>query len=301
MRSFMILSVGATAALRAPIVYPFPDLAGHDEELMTAGAPAETAAAPTEDAAMAPWHAPTMKPEGIFASTSTDAFKHPTAEMVKDWETAPKVEMFETPTMKPMQAAAEEVKAEEPAPEVVKSKIVPVDPYVKKDADPELAAIQQTNPMAYGIVKALLMKKAMGLPMPGASASAPQNDNDEAQIPSSSGSVGNMWNWKPEASASDEMAAVEETSSVSKRDTPEESPEPAAEPEVAEAPIVESAPAAAAAPAPESRSDSSSDGGSLGSWLSMGSAASSAPAPVEAKSAAPQNALLSKYAMDLSF
>merc|ERR1719331_3425282 len=33
----------------------------------------------------------------------------------------------------------------------------------KLDSDPELADIQQHNPMAYGIVKALLLKKSMGL------------------------------------------------------------------------------------------------------------------------------------------
>merc|ERR1719331_709348 len=33
----------------------------------------------------------------------------------------------------------------------------------KLDSDPELADVQQHNPMAYGIVKALLLKKSMGL------------------------------------------------------------------------------------------------------------------------------------------
>lgn len=294
----MILAVSASAALRAPIVYPFPSLAGQDDAIMTAGAPVEQAqAVPTEDQAIAPWHAPTLKPDTLLTSTSTEMFKHPTAEMVKDWETAPKVEMFETPTMKPMEEMIPKEEVAAAPVEEVKSKIVPVDPYAKKDSDPELSAIQQNNPMAYAIVKALLMKKAMGLPMPGATAQSTADAKDESNIPSSSGAIGNMWNWHPQASAADEMAEVEEGSSVSKAEPVEEPEEaaPVAAEETAEAPAAASAPVEE--PAAPSRTENL--GASLGSWL--GTSAVVAPAaPVEAAPAAGGNALLSKYAMDLN-
>lgn len=305
MRTTMMLVTGASAALRSQgIVYPFPNLAGQDEAIMDAGAQPTQQAASTEDAAIAPWHAPTVKPDALLASTNTELFKHPTAEMVKDWETAPKVEMFDTPTMKPMEDMVPQ-KSEEPiAPpaEEVKSKIVPVDPYAKRDVDPELAAIQQQNPLAYGIVKALLMKKAMGLPMPGADAQSTANGKDEAQIPSSSGSISNMWNWKPQASPTDEMAEVEEVATVSREPAPEEEPKV----EETAAPVAEQPAPVVAEEKPAQPVEASTDGtaqklgASLGSWL--GTSASVAPAPVqEAAPAVPQNALLSKYAMDLSF
>jgi len=295
----MMLAAGASAAaLRAPIDYPFPNLAGHDEELMEAGAPVAVAqeAAP-QDIDVSAWHAPTAKPDALLASTNTDLFKHPTAEMVKDWETAPKVEMFETPTMKPLEVAAEAPKEAAAPVEEVKSKIVPVDPYAKRDADPELSAIQQSNPLAYGIVKALLMKKAMGLPMPGAEAATNAN-KDEAQISSSSGAIGNMWNWKPQASPTDEMAEVEEGSAVSQREPVEEPAAPVEEP------VEEPAPAAAPAPAAEPAAPSKmveNLGASLGSWLGTSSVVAPAAEPVESAPARGDNVLLSKYAMDLSF
>merc|ERR1719352_439858 len=94
--------------------------------------------------------------------------------------------------------------------------------------------------MAYGIVKALLLKKSMGLPLPGdqgvehhsADGGAP-----EAGLPSSSSHVSNMWNWKPADSASEgdgadaELAAVEQTEQVTRAPAPveqeaEHAPEP---------------------------------------------------------------------------
>merc|ERR1719247_3306359 len=47
----------------------------------------------------------------------------------------------------------------------------------KLDSDPELADVQQHNPMAYGIVKALLLKKSMGLVKDGP---APESESSEA-------------------------------------------------------------------------------------------------------------------------
>merc|ERR1719331_1427354 len=45
----------------------------------------------------------------------------------------------------------------------------------KLDSDPELADVQQHNPMAYGIVKALLLKKSMGLVKDGPAPDAPSS------------------------------------------------------------------------------------------------------------------------------
>lgn len=60
----------------------------------------------------------------------------------------------------------------------------------KADSDPELASIQQENPMAYGMVKALLLKKSMGLIKSRADEPAPRGPVD-------------MFNWKPQDSAAD--------------------------------------------------------------------------------------------------
>merc|ERR550514_26448 len=116
----------------------------------------------------------------------------------------------------------------EPAP--VKSKIQPVNPYGQRDDDPELSAIQQESPEAYGIVKALLMKKQMGLPMPGQDAAKKESDaarsfgSPEAG-PSSSAHISDMFNWKPTSSASDDLSTLEDSSTVSKTvvdDAPEQ-------------------------------------------------------------------------------
>merc|ERR1719174_1711120 len=149
--------------------------------------------------------------------------------MLKDWETAPKIDMFESPTEAPakqetpeapMMAGDEDApKKEEVALPVVKSKINPVNPYGKRDDDAELAAIQRESPDAYGIVKALLMKKQMGLPLPGAEAAAnaqsarEQMAGERQQNPdATTGHINNMWNWKPQNSASDEIAVTQEMS-----------------------------------------------------------------------------------------
>ena len=44
---------------------------------------------------------PTLTPDPVLAGA--DAFKHPTQEMIKDWETAPKIDMFDAPTEKPIE------------------------------------------------------------------------------------------------------------------------------------------------------------------------------------------------------
>merc|ERR1719197_1488389 len=48
----------------------------------------------------------------------------------------------------------------------------------KLDSDPELADVQEHNPMAYGIVKALLLKKSMGLVKDGPAPHAPSGSQD---------------------------------------------------------------------------------------------------------------------------
>merc|ERR1719314_6817 len=152
--------------------------------------------------------------------------------------------MFEEPTVKPIALAAEKKPAEAaPAPKV-ESKLHPVNPYGKRDDDPELAAIQQESPDAYGIVKALLMKKTMGLPMPGQDAAKKESDaarsfGSEEAGPSSSAHISDMWNWKPASTASDDLSTLEDSSEVSKTvvpDAPEQAKaeEPQAEPEVQE-------------------------------------------------------------------
>merc|ERR1719311_1407007 len=49
----------------------------------------------------------------------------------------------------------------------------------KLDSDPELADIQQHNPMAYGVVKALLLKKSMGLVKDGPAPDAESSESSE--------------------------------------------------------------------------------------------------------------------------
>merc|ERR1719428_1321688 len=146
--------------------------------------------------------------------------------------------------MKPLSLATEakpEAKKEE-APKV-ESKLHPVNPYGKKDEDPELAAIQQESPDAYGIVKALLMKKQMGLPMPGQDAAKKESDaarsfGSQEAGPSSSAHIGDMLNWKP-ASVDDDAAAA--------------------------APVAAEAPAPSAAP--KDTSMDADEGIALNSWL----------------------------------
>merc|ERR1719326_1126259 len=133
--------------------------------------------------------------------------------------------------MKPLSLATEKKPEAAPAPKV-ESKIHPVNPYGKKDDDAELAAIQQESPDAYGIVKALLMKKQMGLPMPGQDAAKKESDaarsyGSEEAGPSSSAHIGDMWSWKPADTAADDLSVMEDTSTVSKtvvQDAPQEAP-----------------------------------------------------------------------------
>merc|ERR1719174_498914 len=242
--------------------------------------------------------------------------------MLKDWETAPKIDMFESPTEAPakqetpeapMMAGDEDApKKEEAALPAVESKLHPVNPYGKRDDNQELAAIQRESPDAYGIIKALLMKKQMGLPLPGAEAAAnaqsarEQMSGERQQNPdASTGHINNMWNWKPKDSASDEVSVAQEMSDTVEEPAPTDAPAPAAveapveapapeapvEPAVTEAAApVEEAPAA---PAPAAEAPALS----LNSWLG---ATMKAPAPVEREVQVPKQGsdLMSKYALD---
>lgn len=305
----------AVASLRGPVQFPFPELAKEEAEPPSAPEEAPVAEvhveAPTADSGVAPWSMPTLAPDSVAASA--DAFKHPTAAMVKDWETPPKVELFvpDSPTEAPKQ-----VMAKRPAP-VVQSKIQPVDPYAKRDDNAELAAIQQESPEAYGIVKALLMKKQLGLPLPGADAEKSESGeaSDSSESAPSSSNL-NMWNWKPRASPSDDLAVVEEVSSKHTAEPPkevaEEAPVEQAEAQ-AEAPVQQVSMPEPAAPettqpepepasqgmsleAASTQSHESMSLGSLGSWLGQSQGKVATPT-----AAAPAgSAMLSKYAADLA-
>jgi len=352
---FVAYTVALVAAihLRQPVKLPFPDadkaLAELDEDNTAQSesvpAPAlveqKTAASATSDDTVAAWTPPTLAPDP--AIMTTDQFKHPTAQQLKDWEAAPKIDMFEEPTMKPLALATEEKKpaAAAPVPKV-ESKLHPVNPYGHKDEDPELAAIQQESPDAYGIVKALLMKKQMGLPMPGQDAAKKESDaarsfGSEEAGPSSSAHISDMWNWKPQSSASDDLSVMEDTSTVSKtvvQDAPEPeakaAPEPEAaaeveEPKAASAGKIkdmfnwkpasvdadtdaapEAAPAAAEAPAPSAapkeNAMDSDEGIALNSWLGA-STTTKVAAPQEQSSSSRvvgSNDMMSRYAADLA-
>jgi len=319
-----LLQLVAAANLRsrdAPVNLPFPDVK-EAEAALTDDAPApepvEQAApvelAPVEkkaDDSVSAWHMPTLKPDSVVASA--DQFKHPTEAMLKDWETAPKIDMFEAPTDgpakqevdSPMEETAKKPEAALPA---VQSQLHPVNPYGKRDDNAELAAIQRESPDAYGIIKALLMKKQMGLPLPGAEAAqeAAKSRSDMAgerqQDPAASTEhISNMWNWHPHDSASDELAATQEMTSTESAPAPtDDAPAPAAAEEAAPAPAEEAAPApaeptAAAAPA--------TGGLSLSSWLGGPLTPKAAPVEQQQESlpAVPKQGLglMSKYALDL--
>merc|ERR1719408_49935 len=99
------------AAKLGGVVLPFPDVAQEAEAPPAPEAPvaqAAPAAAPSDDT-VAPWTPPTMQPDQFAANA--DAFKHPSAAVVKDWETAPKVEIFAPlPPETDVQPAKEEKK-----------------------------------------------------------------------------------------------------------------------------------------------------------------------------------------------
>jgi len=352
------LALVSAIHLRQPVKLPFPDAdkaaAELDEENAAQGssenmpsAPAmveqKTTVSAASDDAVAAWTPPTLAPDP--AIMTTDQFKHPTAQQLKEWEAAPKIDMFEDPTVKPISLALEEKKpATEAAPvPKVESKLHPVNPYGKKDDDPELAAIQQESPDAYGIVKALLMKKTMGLPMPGADAAKKESDaarsfGSEEAGPASSAHIGDMWNWKPTNSASDDLSTLEDTATVSKtvvEDAPEpqaEAPKAAPQAEVeepqapapkkdmfnwkpasvdadleAEQPAPAAAAPAAAAPAPaapQKDSTDSDEGIALNSWLGASTMAK-VPQPHEKDSSSQKsgswgNDMMSRYAADLA-
>jgi len=315
------------------VALPFPDVKEAEEALVSqpeAPAP-EAEAAPVVEQQEAPptvsaWHMPTLTPDPVLAGA--DAFKHPTQEMIKDWETAPKIDMFDAPTEKPiedpmkvqadpMAEVDEPTKKVEAALPAVQSKLHPVNPYGKLDDNAELAAIQRESPDAYGIVKALMMKKQMGLPLPGAEAAAnaqsarEQMAGERQQNPdATSGHINNMWNWKPQNSASDEIAVTQEMSDTVEAPAPTDAPAPAAFEAPAEAPAPElpaepavteaAAPAEAAPAAPAPAAEAPASGMmAMSSWLG---ATVKAPAPVEREVQVPKQGadLMSKYALDLA-
>jgi len=339
MLSTLLLGVAAAYLRGEPgqVALPFPDVKEAEDALVSQPEAPAPEAAPVEQQQEAPatvsaWHMPTLKPDPMMEGA--DAFKHPTQEMIKDWETAPKIDMFDAPTEKPIEDpmkvgdAPKKVEAALPA---VQSKLHPVNPYGKRDSDPELAAIQKESPDAYGIIKALLMKKQMGLPLPGAEAAANAQSaraemaGERQQNPdASTGHISNMWNWKPKDSASDEMSVAQEMSDTQEAPAPMEDAAPAAveapaapeapaaapsaaaaiealaEPAVTEAaaPAEEApAPAAPAAPAAEAPASGMM---AMNSWLG---ATMKAPAPVEREEVqVPKQGadLMSKYALDLA-
>merc|ERR1719331_2829744 len=86
----------------------------------------------------------------------------------------------------------------------------------KLDSDSDLADIQQHNPMAYGIVKALLLKKSMGLmkdgPAPQDSEPSESSESSEASelmaeadepIVPAHHAPKDMFAWRPQQSAAD--------------------------------------------------------------------------------------------------
>merc|ERR1719182_1078295 len=225
------------------VALPFPDVKEAEEALVSqpeAPAP-EAEAAPVVEQQEAPptvsaWHMPTLTPDPVLAGA--DAFKHPTQEMIKDWETAPKIDMFDAPTEKPIEDPMK-VQADPMTGEVEDA---------PKKVEAELPAIQKESPDAYGIIKALLMKKQMGLPLPGAEAAANAQSaraemaGERQQNPdASTGHISNMWNWKPKESASDEVSVAQEMSDTQEAPAPMEDAAPAA----VEAPAAPEAPAAA--------------------------------------------------------
>merc|ERR1719253_964864 len=130
----MRLFVLASAALRG-VVLPFPDV---EEPADTPDpAPVETAApaAAAADDEVAPWTPPTMAPDE-FASSS-DAYKHLSQAVVKDWETAPKVEIFDI-AQPASEAPKKQAKKAAAALPVVKSSLEPI-MTTRRDDDPELA------------------------------------------------------------------------------------------------------------------------------------------------------------------
>lgn len=332
----MIIATLATAVyLRSPVVLPFPDADKAAAELpvddsppalVTSSVAVQQAVTQDSDDAVAAWTPPTMAPDPTISSA--DQFKHPSAAQLKDWEKAPEVEIFEAPTEKPMENVAKKMdEASTPAP--VKSKIQPVNPYGHKDDDQELAAIQQESPEAYGIVKALLMKKQMGLPMPGEGEVQKQHEaaksfGSQEAAPSSSAHIQDMFSWKPPASAAgdDLLSAVQDDSSVSKTVLPEE-PEESSAPAAPEEPVKQAAveeqaaPAAvetpaeapapvADAPAPVAEAAAEApaphdNGLALNSWLdnvNTVSAPTEHLAPKSSKSSSMD--MMSRYAADLS-
>merc|ERR1719238_2458755 len=103
----------------------------------------------------------------------------------------------------------------------------------KLESDPDLADIQQHNPMAYGVVKALLLKKSMGLvkdsPAPESSeqseASKLMAEADEPIVPAHHAPK-DMFAWHPSDSAADLIPGATDTAGATDTDA---TPEPASD------------------------------------------------------------------------
>jgi hypothetical protein len=119
------------------------------------------------------------------------------------------------------------------APAPVEESSQPVAVTGKLDSDPDLADVQQHNPMAYGIVKALLLKKSMGLMKDGPAPDAETSENSEASelmaeadepIVPKHHAPKDMFSWHPSDSAADLIPGAADAPAE-----PEASPEPASD------------------------------------------------------------------------
>jgi hypothetical protein len=210
---------------------------------------------------------PPPQPQIEAAATAQDS-QMPTApapetvqQIVESQSHADPVEAHVDRVEKQAEEVRKEIEADKkamkaPAPPVESTE--PVAVTGKLDSDADLADIQQHNPMAYGIVKALLLKKSMGLVKDGpapesesSEASELMAEADEPEVPAHHAPK-DMFAWRPQDSASDLLPGAAD------------------------------APAEPAASAPEPASD---DQG-LSSWLGTSSvlskATASAPAPAPA-------------------
>merc|ERR1719261_49294 len=92
-------------------------------------------------------------PESVMAIVESQSHADPVEAHVD------RVEKQAEQVRKEIEADKKAIKA--PAPQMDAAE--PAAVTGKLDSDPELADVQEHNPMAYGIVKALLLKKSMGL------------------------------------------------------------------------------------------------------------------------------------------
>jgi len=201
-----------------------------------------TTAAIPETAASAPWTPPKMTEDTSVSAPWTPpkmADNTPEMSLSSASSTTEKTDDNVAPWTPPGQTA--------PAAPQVKSSITPYTaPGGKKDDNQELAAIQQENPEAYGIVKALLLKQQMGLPLPGSNHQKANNQEaslastsmdtstgedssavSESLPPAHSGHIMNMFAWKPADSAADDAAVASVLSTVQSGSTSSQAAAPA--------------------------------------------------------------------------